>query len=71
MDMNVSGGDVTITKSKAAKNEGSRGVGRVLGPGTGDEGCVTGYAVLGRRFLRVQGLRGLQADATPALTSKS
>ena len=64
--MDVSGGNVTITKSKATRDGGSGGVGRFLGPGTGDEGCsVRGEAVLGRRVLRVQGLRGLQADAAP------
>ena len=31
---------------------------------------VTGYEVLGRRVLRVQGLRGLQADATAAVAQQ-
>ena len=76
--MNVSGGNVTITKSKASRHGGSGGVGRFNGPGTGDEGStpssgtqsVMGSAVLRRRVLRVQGLRGLQADATAAVTQQ-
>ena len=73
--MIVSGGTVTIRKSKAEMDGGSWGVGRFLGPGIGNEGSpprsgtqsVVGSAVLGRRVLRVQGLRGLQANAAPAV----
>ena len=73
--MHVSGGNVTIRKSEALRHGGSGGVGRFLGPGIGNEGSpprsgtqsVVGSAVLGRRVLRVQGLRGLQANAAPAV----
>ena len=75
--MHVSGGNVTITESEALHG-GSGGVGSFLGPGTGDEGSpprtgtqsARGEAVLGRRVLRVQGLRGLQADAAPAVAEQ-
>ena len=36
--MHVSDGKVTITQSQALENGGSGGVGRFLGPRTGDEG---------------------------------
>ena len=76
--MHVSGGNVAITESEASRCGGSEGAGRLLGPGTGDEGSpprsgtqsVMGSAVLGRRRLRVQGLKGLQADANPAVTQQ-
>ena len=75
--MKVSGGNVTITKSEALQDGGSGGVARFLGP-IGHEGCpqrsgtqsVMGSAVLRRRVLRVQGSRGLQADATAAVTQQ-
>ena len=74
--MNVAGGKVSIKNSTAAWAGGSGGVGRFLGHRTGHEGfpprsgtqSVIGSAALGRRVLRVQGVRSLQADATPAVT---
>ena len=56
-----------------------RGVGRFLvleqgrGIPTARSGTqsIMGFAVWGRRVLRVQGLRGLQADATAAATQQS
>ena len=57
---------------------GSGGVGCFNGPRTADEGsphkkCTQsfmGSAVLGRRVLRVQGVRGLQVHAAPAVTQQ-
>ena len=63
MDMIVSSGNVTISESEASEDGGSR----FLGIRTGDEGSAQ---VARRRVLRVQGLRGLQADAAPALTQQ-
>ena len=72
--MNVSGGSMTIRDSMARDDGGSGGVGRFLGPGTRDEGAPRktwhaerhGLCSFGRRVLRVQGVRGLQADAARA-----
>ena len=64
MDMIVSSGNVTISESEASEDGGSR----FLGIRTGDEGSAQ---VARRRVLRVQGLRGLQADAAPALNAAS
>ena len=73
--MDVSGGTVTIKESTAREDGGSGGMGRFLGPRTGNEGSPP--QEVARRaswtlqcraeVLRVQGLRGLQADATPAV----
>ena len=71
--MDVSGGKVTIRESTAQADGGRGGVGRFLGLGTGGQGmppkkwyAEASWALQfwGGGFLRVQGLRGLQADAT-------
>ena len=75
--MDVSGGNVTITESMAQMNGGSGGAGRFLVPGTGTRDPPKkwhaerhGLCSFGRRVLRAQGLRGLQADATAAATQQ-
>ena len=76
--MDVSGGSMIIKESSAMKEGGSGGVGRYLGLGTGGREMsprsgtqsVMGYAVWGGRVLRVQGLRGLQADAGRAVAQQ-
>ena len=77
--MDVSGGKVTIRESTAQADGGRGGSGSVfLVLEQEDKGCpprsgtqsVMGSAVLGRRVLRVQGLRGLQVDAALAVTQQ-
>ena len=73
--MIVSGGGVTIRKSWARQNGGNGGVGRFLDsnrgrgftPATSGTQSVMGSAFLEPRVLQVQGLSGLQADATAAV----
>ena len=50
--MDVSGGNVTITKSEALKEGGSRGVGRFLGPRTGGRGMPPQEVYVARRASR-------------------
>ena len=76
-DMIVSGGNVTI-KGSTAHYDGGRGSGSLALSRNRGRGIPLkkwhkeghGLCSLGRRVLRVQGLRALQADAAPAVTQQ-
>ena len=78
--MDVSGGNVTITKSEAWENGGSGRVGRFLGPRTGGRGMPPQEVYVARRASWAMQFWGegssgarpweVQADATPAVTQQ-